>query len=256
MLPMCYYAALYYLACLKGRHRWYRDYSHPYNPHHAMRAWLKRLLTLPTRKIEARLKRLRYSHGRYFLVPLQLDRDAQVMQHSPYPRVADFVHEVTRSFARHAPRDHLLIFKNHPLADGQSRLRDHVRAAALTCGISRRVIFIPAGRLPWFITRAKGVIVINSTAGLSALHHRRPTKALGNAIYNMEGLTSQQPLDEFWSNPTPPDNALFQRMRGWLMARTQINGSFYNKRGRAILTKASTDRLTGRTSYTATQVSL
>lgn len=36
---------------------------------------------------------------------------------------------------------------------------------------------------PTMLKHAKSVITINSTAGLSALHHAKPLKVLGDALY-------------------------------------------------------------------------
>ena len=56
--------------------------------------------------------------GRYFLVPLQVHNDAQIEKHSDYVSVENFIEEVTASFARHAPRGRLLVFKHHPMDRG------------------------------------------------------------------------------------------------------------------------------------------
>ena len=44
---------------------------------------------------------------------------------------------------------------------------------------------------------------------------------------DVDGLTDQRPIDEFWRSPTPPDPALFRRFRATVITRTQINGSYH-----------------------------
>ena len=70
-------------------------------------------------------------------------------------------------------------------------------------------------------------MVNNSSAALSALGFGTPVKVLGQAFFDFEGLTDQQPLDRFWTSPVAPDPDLFQRFRATVIARTQINGSFH-----------------------------
>ena len=73
------------------------------------------------------------------------------------------------------------------------------------------------------------MVTLNSTSGLSALIHNMPVKLLGRAHYDIPGLTSRQPLAEFWQNPQPPDRELFAAYRLYHINVTQINGSFYSR---------------------------
>jgi capsular polysaccharide export protein len=49
---------------------------------------------------------------------------------------------------------------------------------------------------------------------------------LGTAIYDIEGLTHQGSLDEFWHAPTPPDMGFFRTFRRALIHATQARGEF------------------------------
>jgi capsular polysaccharide export protein len=40
--------------------------------------------------------------------------------------------------------------------------------------------------LPTLLAHASGTVVINSTVGPSALHHKVPSKTTGSAFYDME----------------------------------------------------------------------
>lgn len=83
--------------------------------------------------------------------------------------------------------------------------------------------------LPTLLKHARGVVVVNSTTGLQALEHQVPVKALGEAIYDMPGLCHQGPLDAFWhaAPHSAPDRVLLRRFVSFLIARSQLNGSFY-----------------------------
>ncbi|WP_321956960.1 capsular biosynthesis protein [Burkholderia cenocepacia] len=169
--------------------------------------------------------------GGYFLFPLQLNSDAQLVVHSPFGGTRPAVDQVLRSFAAHADSNVRLVVKNHPLDTGLIDHRRHVLLLAQELGIADRVTFIDAGHLPTLLEYARGVIVVNSTVGLSALHHRRPLIALGHAIYDMQGLTWQGSLDDFWKAEFEPDRELYQAFLDYVIYHTQINGDFYTRTG-------------------------
>ncbi len=82
------------------------------------------------------------------------------------------------------------------------------------------------------LSHARGVVVINSTVGFSALQHGKPVKVMGDALYDLAGMTFQDSLQSFWiaSDTQPPCANLFHRFRTFLVHHTQINGSFYRYR--------------------------
>lgn len=167
--------------------------------------------------------------SRFFLVPLQVFNDSQVTIHAPFSDLRSFIRRVMESFARHAPHDTRLVFKHHPLDRGHTDYTRFIRKLARILAISHRTLYIHDQNLPKLLQRAEGVVVINSTVGLSALHHGTPTIACGTAIYDLPGLTYQGPLDAFWTSAahSPPDPTSMRRFRSQLIARTQLNGSFY-----------------------------
>lgn len=175
----------------------------------------------------------------YFLVCLQRDGDSQLLRHSPLPDNAAFLEAVMHSFSRHAPPELGLVVKNHPLDPGLVDLEILTTQAAHAHGIAGRVRFIDGGSLARLCRGARGLVVNNSSAAFSALGFGTPVKAEGRALFNFEGLADQQPLDDFWRDPTPPDADLFRRFRAQVMARTQINGSFDNPRMTADTARAA-----------------
>jgi capsular polysaccharide export protein len=176
------------------------------------------------------------SRRRYYILPLQLNSDAQIVFHSSFSGVKEVIAQVLASFARHAPADAWLVIKNHPLDTGLIGYRRYALQLARHFEIAERVYFIDAGHLPTLLENASGVIVVNSTVGLSALHHQCPLKALGTAIYDMDGLTWQGELDDFWIHAEPPDMTLYQAFLDYVVHQTQINGDFYTRTGIAMAT--------------------
>ncbi|HEM7888613.1 MULTISPECIES: capsule biosynthesis protein [Burkholderia] len=179
----------------------------------------------------------------YYLFPLQLNSDAQIIVHSPFDGIRDAICRVMQSFASRAPGDAVLVIKNHPLDTGLIDYRGYAAQLADALDMRDRLRFTDAGHLPTLLEHAEGVVVVNSTVGLSALHHRRPLKALGTAIYCMPGLTWQGSLDDFWSDASPPDMQLYQSFLDYVMHHTQINGDFYTRSGIAMATAGAVVRL-------------
>lgn len=167
--------------------------------------------------------------SRYFLVPLQVFNDAQITEHAELGGIEYFIEKTLRSFARYAPVDSMLVFKHHPMDRGYRDYAALIAKLAREESISRRVHYIHDQHLPTLLHHARGVVVVNSTVGLSALFHNAPTKVCGNALYDIPGLTYQGTLDEFWhaAPGAKPHRGLFLRFRDHLVSKTQLNGNFY-----------------------------
>jgi capsular polysaccharide export protein len=169
--------------------------------------------------------------GRYFLVPLQVHCDAQIHTHSPFCKIGGFIESVMASFAAHAPLDALLVIKHHPMDRAHTQYAGLIATQARQLNISERCLYIHDQHLPTLLGHARGVVLINSTVGLQALHHGCATKVCGDAIFNMEGLTYQGRLSSFWAaaGEMRPDPELLARFHTFLVAMTQINGNFYRR---------------------------
>jgi len=178
--------------------------------------------------------------GRYFLVPLQVHCDAQ-LRHSPYRRYEDFIEDVVSTFAAHAPKDTLLVVKHHPFDRPYRDYRRLLAALGTRLGCADRLVYVHDLHLPTLLKHCRGVVTMNSTAGLSALHHGAPVKVLGTAVYDVPGLTSGLPLAEFFVTPGQVDTGLLAAFVRWLRHDNQVNGSFY-KRVRALGTVSGLDR--------------
>ena len=136
----------------------------------------------------------------YFLLPLQLDTDYQIRRHSGFRSMTDVMGLVMESFAREAPAASKLVIKVHPLDNGLTNFRKAAKRLAGKLNLAGRVFVIDGGHLPTLLAKSRGVVVVNSTTGLSALHHNCPLKVLGRALFDMPGLTFQGSLDRFWND--------------------------------------------------------
>jgi len=196
--------------------------------------WLRSLLrkgvyTVRERGMEARLTGA--MSKKYYLVPLQVHNDAQIRVHSAFASVEEFIRCVVASFAQHAPADASLVIKHHPMDRGYSDYRRLLKQLAETFGLGTRLIYVHDLHLPSLLQHARGVVVVNSTVGLSALLHGAPLKVCGDAIYDFKGLAYQGSLDRFWNDAQSEtvDMQLLKNFRNYLIDRTQLNGSFYKR---------------------------
>lgn len=179
----------------------------------------------------------------YFLFPLQLNSDYQIRIHSHFGTMHAAVDTVFESFARAAPPGACLVVKEHPLESGLNPWREIVTAQAAAFGIADRVAFVDHGDLPALIAGARGTVVVNSTSGTLALAAGQPVKVLGTAVYDLPGLTDQQPLDGFWSNPQSSRAGLYDAFCRVLADRTLIYGAFLSNAGIDLLVTESARRL-------------
>ena len=104
---------------------------------------------------------------------------------------------------------------------------------ARALGVADRVHIVQGGKLAALLSQARAAITINSTAAQQALWRGLPVKALGRSVYAKPGLVSQQSLDDFLRHPEPPDLALYQDYRNYLLDTCQVPGGFYAARSRA-----------------------
>jgi capsular polysaccharide export protein len=220
-----------------------RHRSH--HPLSEMCGWIKRLAKRPfERRYAERLSRyLETARPAYYLLPLQLETDYQIRRHSRFKSMAHVMEVVLESFARCAPPDSHLLVKLHPLDNGIANFRKQARKIARRLTLGERVLVMDGGHLPSLLARTQGVVVVNSTSGLSAIHYGKPVAVLGRAIFNLAGLTFQDALDNFWQEKTPPNSELLGAFRKVVITRTQVNGSFFTQPGLDLALAGTLERL-------------
>ncbi len=184
-----------------------------------------------SREVSAANSLLGASPPRFFLVPLQVHNDAQVGVHSLFESVEHFIRHVASSFAANAAEDASLVFKHHPMDRPYTDYSRLIRKLRQETGLGRRLVYVHDLHLPTLMNNAEGVVTINSTTGLSAIHHGKPTLALGDAVYRIDGLTASASLDSFWKTAQdfPVHAELYKQFRRQLIHRTQLNGNFYRR---------------------------
>ena len=164
---------------------------------------------------------------KYFLLPLQVHSDMQVRQHSGFSSIEKYLEHVISSFSKSNRDDCSLVIKHHPYDRGYKNYSAIIQKLSLVYGLENRLYYVHDTDLPSLLRNAEGSVLINSTVGISSLYHDTPVKALGDSIYDIEGLTYQGTLESFWSDPGEVDRNMYEKFRRYVIDKTQINGSLY-----------------------------
>ena len=235
----------YNLALVFGRplypHYRYHSIVHPF-VEYAGWLWSRAKRWLTTQATVAEKDRLQAMPGSYFLVPLQLSTDFQIRAHSPYRHEREAVREIIASFAA-SGSPHKLVFVVHPLDNGLIGWSRLIARLARQCGVAEQVRALPGGTPAELLRNTAGVVTINSTVGVTALQNGVPVKVLGNAVFDVAGLTCQAPLDAFWRDPPPPDSALMADFLRALIGTTQVKGGYYERTAQACAVDGIVERL-------------
>lgn len=179
----------------------------------------------------------------FFLFPLQLSGDYQIRSHSPFPDMRAAARYVMESFARHAAEEAHLLIKAHPFDTSLFNWRSYIDRHGRRLGIRERVHFIDGGNLEQLAADTTGMVCVNSTSATLALAAGSPVCTLGEAIYKVPGLTFSRHLDEFWTDPIPPEPGLYGAFRRVLVDRCLVRGGIASESAVQTLIKSMLERL-------------
>jgi capsular polysaccharide export protein len=177
-----------------------------------------------------------------FLLPLQLSNDYQIRAHSTFPDMKSAASYVIESFAANAPPETHLLLKAHPLDCSFINWRRFIGRKARQLGIEGRLHFADGGFLDSMVAASKGMVCVNSTSATLALRQDKPVCTLGEAIYDLDGLTHQGHLDTFWVEARPPEPGLYQAFRRVLVDRCLIRGGLASESAVNTLVNSMLDR--------------
>lgn len=194
-------------------------------------------------RMEQLVQDLVQSGQRFYVFPLQLDFDFQIVAYSPFSSIEESIDLVLGSFARHAPPDTQLVLKEHPWDPALHDWARSMHRRARELGIAQRVHYLRGGNLDVLVQASAGVVTVNSTSGLRALQLLRPVQVLGQAVYDVPGLCHQGGLDAFWQAGAVPDATLVQAFLRALAASVQIRGAFFEDAGLELAVAQALQRL-------------
>ena len=178
-----------------------------------------------------------------FLVPLQMQNDYQLRDNAPAGYQDGFIQEVMESFKNAASANAQLIFKMHPMDNGLEHWQQLVHEYTHTLSLTNRVHFLDGGDLSVLFNMVSGCVVINSTMGLRALIEKIPVNVMGISVYDIDGLTHQGSLDDFWRHPTLPDPKFLNIFVRAIAHGIHVRGAVYGRTGRAAFVENAIKRL-------------
>jgi capsular polysaccharide export protein len=178
-----------------------------------------------------------------FLFPLQLSGDYQIRAHSPFPDMQSAAKYVFESFAVHAPSGTHLLVKGHPMDCGFFDWQRFVRRQIDRLGLYSRLHFADGGDLDAMVAESQGLVCVNSTSATLALAQGIPVCTVGDAIYDLVGLTHQRHLDTFWTDPTAPEPGVYEAFRRVLVDRCLVRGGLASESAVSTLIESMLERL-------------
>ena len=116
----------------------------------------------------------------YYFVPFQVPTDTQVLLNSPWIRSMEEFYEVLEKSVEFLPDSFKFVIKEHPSSN--VRLDDYYNRNEL-------IVFANSHNTQNLIENSKAVITLNSTVGIESLLLGKPVITLGDACYNIDGLT-------------------------------------------------------------------
>lgn len=194
---------------------------------------------------------LEHHPANYFIVPLQVATDSNLQAAARGWNSQRLILSSIQSFAHHAASDAQLVFKVHPLERGHNRFESLINETAEKYRIQDRVHLIDTGSMGMLARHSAGMITINSTSGLSAIHHGVPLLVIGDAVYGHPELAvcghGQPDFDKFWHfREHYPAIAPLHRRRAyldWLRQQALVKGDFYDADGMWVACKGIRDRM-------------
>ncbi len=195
------------------------------------------------RVAEETIDRLITEQADYFVVPMQMQGDYQIRHHSHYKHLSSFIREIYSTFAQSASANSKLVFKMHPFDNDVESWPQVIRDIAVEFDCLDRTLIIDGGDLNKLLKHSRGCVLVNSTVGMEALKNGVPVKAMGVALYDIDGLTDQRSLEDFWKGPTQPNADLYHDLEKLMAHTIQVHGSFFNREGRKIAAEEFAQRI-------------
>lgn len=202
--------------------------------------WLRNIFRLTTsRWLEApRIHQLFRKHDQdYFLVPLQMPSDSQMGAAARGWNIERLVDATIRAFV--AKRSvSKLVFKLHPL-DGHAKSREKmIRKIAGIHGVSDEVVILHSGSIAKLSIHSRGMILINSTSGMTAIHHGTPLLVMGEAVFRHESLVhcgnDEADIEAFMVEQRAASAKKRHAFERFLAREALVPGDFYKRKGRLI----------------------
>lgn len=125
----------------------------------------------------------------YIFLPFQVSRDTQIFYNSPHIKSMDqllnIAVQAVKEINIELNRDIKIIVKEHP----EDMSRNNYNQLKKRYEDEKNVVFVQKFNTKKLIRKALLILTINSTVGIEALAQDKKVVTLGNALYNIDGVS-------------------------------------------------------------------
>ncbi len=159
---------------------------------------------------------------KYIFVPLQVNTDTQILVHSEFNNIQEFITKIETDFYS-LDSDIGLVFKIHPMENGIVDYKFDSRSIVLNSNTND------------LVKNSECVITINSTVGFEAIEKYKKVIVLGNAFFKIDGIaicssknTFKDDLNKVLNDAVELDHEAIKSFVGYLKYHYQVNGNLFN----------------------------
>ena len=160
---------------------------------------------------------------RYIFVPIQVNEDTQILVHSDFNNMQEFISKVENDVYS-LDSDLSLVFKIHPMESGAVRYKFNDKSIVVDTDIAR------------LIKDSEFVVTINSTVGLEAIQLNKVVLVLGESFFKIDGIVICSSKDSFRDDLIRiinkkiiiVDIESMNSFMEYLMYKYQVNGNLFN----------------------------
>jgi len=164
--------------------------------------------------------------NKYIFVPLQVKNDTQILIHSNFKDIQEFITKIENDFYSldlNIRNGFNLVFKIHPLENGIVDYKFHSKSYISNMDTRK------------LIKNSEFVVTLNSTVGFEALQYFKTVIVLAEAFYKIEEIVILSSKNNFFSdlekickNNDTIDQKLIKKFVKYLRYDYQINGNLFN----------------------------
>lgn len=159
---------------------------------------------------------------KYLFVPLQVNTDTQLLIHSDFQDMQEFICKVEKEFYS-LDTGMGLVFKRHPMEQGMVEYKFDTRSIVVNSDTNE------------LVQNSECVITINSTVGFEAIQKYKLVIVLGEAFFKIDGIAVCSSKDSFKDDMQNVldgnielDNEAIEAFVKYLKFEYQVNGSLFN----------------------------
>ena len=159
---------------------------------------------------------------RYVFVPLQVNTDTQILIHSDFKDMQEFISKVENDFYS-LESDIGLVFKIHPMEKGIIEYLFDKRSIVVDSDTNE------------LVKNSECIVTINSTVGFEAIEKYKKVLVLGGAFFKIDGIaicsskeTFLEDLKNTLNNNNTIDMCIIDKFVSYLKYEYQVNGNLFN----------------------------